>query len=322
MGRGGAGQPTACDVERGAGLLTLRVGLAGAGPWARCFHAPMLSRGPHTSLSAIWSRNAESARLLAKEFGARAVDRYEDLVESSDAVSICVAPEAQAPLAISAARAGRAILLEKPLSDSVRGAEQIVEAVESANVGSMLMLSYRFSPRIEVFVRRARELSAQGGAASFISAAFLSGPFAAAAWRRTRGPLLDVGFHVLDLLDATLGPIADIEAASHGDGPVCLMLSHAGGAVSQVVLNCSAAVPRSEMRVELWGRAVPGRLSVRLETGAIPSLFSRVASEFARAARRQPIRLTGPLPDAARGLTLQRLVGRAEEMIGPGPMAL
>src|SRR5205814_863822 len=39
-----------------AGCMTLHVGLAGAGPWARFVHGPVLAAGPETELTAVWAR--------------------------------------------------------------------------------------------------------------------------------------------------------------------------------------------------------------------------------------------------------------------------
>lgn len=46
--------PTAADP--------VRVGLIGAGPWARDMHAPMLAAGPETVLTAVWARRPDAAR--------------------------------------------------------------------------------------------------------------------------------------------------------------------------------------------------------------------------------------------------------------------
>ncbi|MFE6133357.1 gfo/Idh/MocA family oxidoreductase, partial [Streptomyces sp. NPDC056437] len=37
----------------------VRVGLVGAGPWARAMHARMLAAGPETTLTAVWARRPE-----------------------------------------------------------------------------------------------------------------------------------------------------------------------------------------------------------------------------------------------------------------------
>ena len=52
-----------------------------------------------------------------------------------DAVYICTHHDSHAPLAIAAARAGKHILIEKPLSLSVEECEAVAAAVEEAGSG-------------------------------------------------------------------------------------------------------------------------------------------------------------------------------------------
>ena len=94
----------------------VRVGLAGAGPWAQFVHAPVLAAGPETTLSGVWSRTSAHARELADTHGAATFATLDELIEASDAVACCVAPNAQVDVAIRAAEAGKTLLLEKPLA--------------------------------------------------------------------------------------------------------------------------------------------------------------------------------------------------------------
>ncbi|MGH9299977.1 MAG: Gfo/Idh/MocA family protein, partial [Acidimicrobiales bacterium] len=94
----------------------LPVGLVGAGPWASVAHAPMLAAGPHTELAGIWARRPEAAEELARRHGTRAFGELDALLEACEAVAFAVPPDVQPELAARAARAGKAILLEKPLA--------------------------------------------------------------------------------------------------------------------------------------------------------------------------------------------------------------
>ena len=96
------------------GDTPLRVGVAGAGPWARMFHAPAFAAHPRTELTAVWARRMSAAEELAGPCGATAHDTFDRFLEDVDAVAFAVPPDVQAALAARAARAGRALLLEKP----------------------------------------------------------------------------------------------------------------------------------------------------------------------------------------------------------------
>ncbi len=282
----------------------MRVGLAGAGPWARMVHAPLLGSGPETRLTGVWSRTAGHGEALAAEHGVRAYPSFDALLADVDAVAIAVAPAAQPELAVRAANAGKALLLEKPLGLSVEGAREIATAVRTNGVGSIMLLTYRFADIVRDFLADAATLTPTGGRACFISGAFLGGAFAG-GWRLEHGALLDVGPHILDLVEAALGPVVDIRG--HGDPRewVGLLLTHENGAHSEVTLSCASAIQPSRTEVEIYGRE--RSLSVDARAGARAASFARLRAEFAHVAR------TGDAHecDAHRGVVIQDLVARA-----------
>src|SRR2546426_10323114 len=213
----------------------LAVGLVGAGPWAAMVHAPVLAAGPETRLTGVWNRTRAKAEELGGRHNVPVFDRYEELLDSCEAVAFCVAPEIQPDLAVVAARAGKAVLLEKPLAADVDGAERIVDAVSEAGVASLVVLSFRYSQGVRDFLDEASSFDALGARACFLSGAFLSGPFAY-GWRLERGGLLDIGPHILALTDAALGPVVDVR--THGDKRwTVVFLEHEGGARSEVTMS-------------------------------------------------------------------------------------
>ena len=74
------------------------------------------------------------------------------------------------------------------------------------------MLRNRFTAVGQAFVEAAQAVPARGGIGSFITGAALPGSPFATPWRIERGALLDLGPHVLDLMDAAMGPIERIDA--------------------------------------------------------------------------------------------------------------
>jgi predicted dehydrogenase len=139
-----------------------------------------------------------------------------------------------------------------------------------------------------------------------IADAFLEGPFSQSPWRHERGVLLDMGPHVIDLLDAALGPVVDVDARASG-GLVQLGLGHEGGALSTVVL--SSVVPGGRRRTaELFGPS--GTLAVDLNE-IDPGLFATIRAELA-----EVVRTGSPHPcDVFRGLAVQEVVARAEALL-------
>jgi predicted dehydrogenase len=288
-------------------VSAVRVGLIGAGPWARAVTGPVFAAGPETELAGVWSRTPANAREVADALG---VDAYEDvdaLIAVSDAVAIAVTPDAQPDLAVRAAAAGKPMLLEKPLADDLTGAQRIVAAVEQAGVGTLVMLTYRFHPGLQRFAEAAHDFDALGGRGCFLSGAFLPGSPYARGWRLERGALLDVGPHLLDLHELALGEITDIQAAGHRHGWVALNLQHASGATSQASLCCRAAM-ESRTELELFGPSgsllFDGREGDRREVGTnMRRAFAAVVAGTPHPA------------DARRGLHLQELIERAERQL-------
>src|SRR5882672_5619329 len=179
-------------------MTLLSVGLVGAGPWAEKAYAPMLAAGPETRLAAVWARRPEAARELAARFGAEAAPSFDALLERVEAVAFAVPPDIQAELATRAARAGKHLMLDKPLALTLDQAERLVGEVEAAGVVSQLMLTQRFRPSVTAFLERARGFGAIGARLAFVSGAFVRGAYAT-PWRREHGALHDLGPHAFDL---------------------------------------------------------------------------------------------------------------------------
>ncbi|MDX3110984.1 Gfo/Idh/MocA family protein [Nonomuraea angiospora] len=285
-------------------MKPVAVGLVGAGPWAEMAHAPMLSKGPHTRLAGVWARRPEAAARL----GAPVFERVEELFDACEAVAFCVPPAVQAELGVRAARAGKALLLEKPLADTLDGARRLAEAVAEAGVASQIVLTLRYAAQTRAFLARCREIQPFGGHAVNISGTLLGDHPFATPWRLERGALLDVGPHVIDLLGAALGPVTGVRAHGNPLGWTGLLLEHEGGAVSQASL-CMSAV----------GELPPQTFAVYGRTGSVvlphfdDDPLDTIAEEFAAT-----VRNGGGHPlDAAHGLRLQEIIAEAESQLAP-----
>jgi predicted dehydrogenase len=138
----------------------LRFGLVGTGHWARITHAPALAATDGIDFTAVWGRNAGAARELADRYHARAYDNISGLVANVDAVAFAVPPGVQAPIAVRAARAGKHLLLEKPIAISAADADALVDAVEQANVASVVFFTARFQADVRAWLS---EVTAAGG---------------------------------------------------------------------------------------------------------------------------------------------------------------
>ena len=77
------------------GDTPLRVGLVGAGPWARAVHAPAIAAHPRTKLVTVFARREAAAAGLAAPYGAAVAHSFKELISTVDAVSFAVPPAIQ-----------------------------------------------------------------------------------------------------------------------------------------------------------------------------------------------------------------------------------
>lgn len=285
-------------------MTPLSVGLVGAGPWAAKAYAPMLAAGPETRLAGVWARRPEAAEALAAAHGAEAAPSFEGLLERCDAVAFGVPPDVQAELAVRAARAGKHLMLDKPLALTLEPARALARAVDEAGVVSQLMLTQRFRPRPAAFLESARTFEAIGARVAFLSGAFVRGPYAT-PWRVAHGALHDMGPHAFDLLEAALGPIEDIAGRGDPRKYVALSCRHAGGAVSDVALSGVMTLPETLFRIELYGPA--GALELDVGVASRDEPWSRARAAFAESVRTG--RSSGL--DVHHGVRLQELIERS-----------
>jgi predicted dehydrogenase len=293
-------------------MTVIRIGIAGAGPWARLFHAPMLAAAPDLELSAIWARRADAARELADEFGAAPVDSFENLLDLCDAVAFTVPPNVQAQLAPNAARAGKHLLLEKPLAFTVSDAEAIAAAVDDAGVASQLVLTYRYLAPIQEFLAAVGASPVRYLRAAWITAGLEGSPFDT-PWRsEPRAGLLDIGPHLLDLMDSAGGPIESVYAGEAG-GVVAITTRHRGGAIGQAAVPLTT--PGVGSPVEAEAITDTGRVILADSTPRdVDALRAAIASDFVRTVRGE----VNQPRDVHRGVFLQRVIAAVLRSIDTG----
>src|SRR5712671_1525734 len=114
--------------------LPLRFGLVGTGHWARTAHAPALASTEGIEFAAVWGRNPRAAADLAAGYNVTPYGDIAAFLAEVDGVAFAVPPDVQAAIAARAARAGKHLLLEKPIAISEAEADDLVEAVDQGHV--------------------------------------------------------------------------------------------------------------------------------------------------------------------------------------------
>ncbi len=138
----------------------MRVGLVGAGTWARRMHAPMLAHGPGDRAERRVGASFPAAADLAAVMGVVSVASFDELLDSCEAVDFAVPPDVQAELAPLAVARGKAVMLEKPIGRDLLSAQVLAEAVHATGVASIVVLTKRFHPRTRAFLADVESLRA------------------------------------------------------------------------------------------------------------------------------------------------------------------
>jgi len=102
-------------------------------------------------LQAVAARDPEKAKAFADRWGYKRVETdWRKLVAADDidAIDICTPNNLHAEIAIEAAKHGKAILCEKPLSMDVAEGEKMCAAVEKAGVPNTVWYNYRRIPAV------------------------------------------------------------------------------------------------------------------------------------------------------------------------------
>ncbi|GAA1274309.1 Gfo/Idh/MocA family protein [Streptomyces javensis] len=215
--------PVAPKPHLGIGMVGYAfMGAVHSQGWRTAARAFDLPYEPH--LTAICGRDTESVRTAAGKMGWASTETdWRSLItrDDIDLVDICTPGDSHAEIAIAALDAGKHVLCEKPLANSVKDARKMADAA-ARNPGRIAMagFNYRRAPALSL----ARRLIEDGrlGALRHVRLAYLQDwlvdPEFPLTWRLRReragsGALGDLGSHIIDLAQFLTGePLAGVTA--------------------------------------------------------------------------------------------------------------
>ena len=128
---------------------SVRVGVLGAGAWARSAHLPGYARDPRCAVVAIADPQLDLARSAAAEFSipAIAADHRELLSRDDiDVVDVCTPSATHWELAWAALEAGKHVLCEKPVAFDFRDTDRAAALARSKGLRTKLGFTFRYSP--------------------------------------------------------------------------------------------------------------------------------------------------------------------------------
>jgi myo-inositol 2-dehydrogenase/D-chiro-inositol 1-dehydrogenase len=128
--------------------MTLRVGVLGTGRIGRNHAGIVASQVPGATVAVLYDADEASCRELGWQLGAPAAGSADEVLEAADvdAVAICTPTGLHAEQVVAAARAGKAIFCEKPVSLDLAEVDRALAAVVEAGVPFQVGFNQRFDP--------------------------------------------------------------------------------------------------------------------------------------------------------------------------------
>lgn len=258
----------------------MRFGVLGTGYWAEWCHGTALAAHPDVELVGFWGRDPAKAAAVADRVGGRAFVTVDALLDGVDAVAVALPPAVQAPLAVRAAQAGKHLMLDKPVALDLGAADEVVAAVDAAQVASVTFVTLRFVPEVRAWLGDLAALAErhgpwEGAAVRCLGSIDKAGsPYRESRWRYDKGGLWDLGPHALSLVDALLPPVVGVSATRGVRDGVNVALEHEGGAGSVATLTLTAPESAEGASVAAWGPGGRHELTV-------PASDARVAYAMA-----------------------------------------
>jgi predicted dehydrogenase len=215
-----------------------------------------------------YSPTPERRREFERTYGLPSVESREALLADSrvEAVLVLTPPRSHAELAIEAVRAGKHVLLEKPIDVTFERAREVVDAVERAGRKLGVVFQYRFRPGTLTL----RKLIAEDALGELLSVSasirwwrppeYYAQPGRGMLARDGGGVLLTQAIHTLDVMLHLAGPVQRV-AAMCRTSPLrkidtedigCAAVQFRSGAVG-VVDATTVAYPGYPERIDLAG---------------------------------------------------------------------
>jgi predicted dehydrogenase len=136
--------------------MALKVAVVGAGYLGQ-HHARIYSELPETELVGVVDTDEERAREVALRYGSRAYRDYRDILCGADALSIVVPTTDHFDVALNCVRAGKDILVEKPIAATLPQADALI--AEAQKMSRILQVGHleRYNPGVIALSRMIEE---------------------------------------------------------------------------------------------------------------------------------------------------------------------
>ena len=241
-------------------------GIVGTGVIA-ALHAAAIATLPRARLVAVTDVAPGAASSFAAARGCAAEPGLDGLLARADldVVCVCVPSGLHAEVGIRAARAGKHLVVEKPIDVTLAAADRLIEAAGASGVALTVMSQHRFDPGL-VELKRLLGEGALGrlvlGEAStkwYRTQRYYDSAGWRGTWALDGGSLMNQGIHYVDLLRWCMGPVSEVTAVCatqahqiEAEDTALAVVRFGSGAVG-TILSSTAAYPGFPQRLEVTG---------------------------------------------------------------------
>lgn len=134
-------------------MKDIKIGIVGLG-WVAGAHISAFNKMPGVQVTAVCSRRELDEKELEKQYGTplKAYRDYNEMLKdpSIDVIDVCTPHPFHAEQAIAAAKAGKHLIIEKPIAIEYKDAVAVKKAVDAAGVKTCVCFEVRFSQQAQV----------------------------------------------------------------------------------------------------------------------------------------------------------------------------
>lgn len=181
-------------------------------------HAESIVALEEAELVAVCDVVPEKAQAFADKYGAKPYTSYQEMLEKEDIDVVTIATESDlhAPIGIYAAKAGKHVMVEKPMAMTLESADELIRTCYEAGVKLAVIHQNRFNKSIKL-MREALEEGRFGKLTHGQATVRWNRNdeyYSQAPWRGTKlqdgGVLMNQSIHNIDLLQWTFGPVESV----------------------------------------------------------------------------------------------------------------
>lgn len=273
-------------------MSKVRFAIVGTGTIVSTHAQAILSISDDAALVAIFGHSAVKAQELAAKYHCDASSDYQEMLKRTDidAVCICTPNGLHAEYGIQAARAGKHVIVEKPIDVTLEQADALIKTCQMQKVKLGVIFQRRFSDGV-VALKRLLEEGKLGKVlfgGCYIKLYRSQEYYDSGAWRGTwdidgGGVLMNQGIHYIDMLQYLAGNVAEVTGYCGTFGhkeiqvedTACAAVKFQSGAIG-VIEGTTCAYPGLVSRVDIYGTEG----SAVIENDALTSVQLKCGTEY------------------------------------------